>query len=178
MIHPTADVSAQAQIGVNTSIWHQAQVREGARVGNNCIIGKNVYVDKNVIIGNYCKLQNNALLYHGVTLEDGVCVGPQCILTNDKIPRALNSDGVLKGDADWVEGKITVKIGASLGAGSCILPGVTIGKYALIGAGSIVTKDVPDYGLVFGSPAVLRGYVCKCGGTVNKPGEFCSKCTL
>src|SRR3989344_415861 len=89
MIHPTADVSAQAHIGVNTSIWHQAQVREGAVIGDNCIIGKNVYVDKNVMIGNYCKLQNNALLYHGVILEDGVFIGPQCILTNDKVPRAV-----------------------------------------------------------------------------------------
>lgn len=179
MIHLTADVSPQAKIGINTSLWHQVQVREGAEIGNNCIIGKNVYIDKNVIIGNYCKIQNNALLYHGVTLENGVFIGPQCILTNDKVPRALNRHGVLKRDDEWTECKIVVKTGASLGAGSCILPGITIGKYALVGAGSVVTKDVPDYGLVFGSPATLRGYVCQCGVTISSldaPGELCSTC--
>ncbi len=100
-IHPTAEVSDQAQIGDGTAIWHQAQVRERARIGQNCILGKGVYVDFDVQIGDRCKLQNGAYVYHGVTLEDGVFVGPGVILTNDRLPRAINPDGSLKADDDW-----------------------------------------------------------------------------
>jgi UDP-2-acetamido-3-amino-2,3-dideoxy-glucuronate N-acetyltransferase len=162
-VHPTADVSHQAQIGEGTQIWHQAQVREGARLGRYCILGKGVYVDFDVQIGDHCKLQNGASIYHGATLEDGVFVGPGVILTNDRSPRAINPDGSLKTDADWVVGRILIKRAASLGAGSVVLPDVTIGKFALVGAGAVVTRDVPDHGLVMGNPARLVGYVCRCG---------------
>jgi len=163
MIHPSAIVSPQASIGEGTRIWHQAQVREGATLGHNCIIGKGVYVDFDVTIGDNVKIQNGAYVYHGVTLEDGVFVGPGVILTNDKLPRAVNPDGTLKSDADWEVSPTLVKRGASLGAGAVILPGVTIGQFAMVAAGAVVTHDVPDYGLVMGNPARLRGFVCPCG---------------
>lgn len=162
-IHPTADVSEHAEVGDGTQVWHQVQIREGARVGRGCILGKGVYVDCHVQIGDHCKLQNGACIYQGVILEDGVFVGPGAVLTNDRLPRAINPDGSLKRAIDWQAGRILVKYGASLGAGCVILPDVVIGAFALVGAGAVVTRDVPDHGLVVGIPARLIGYVCRCG---------------
>jgi len=163
LIHPTAEVSPHATIGEGTRIWHQAQVREGARIGRNCIIGKNVYIDFDVHIGDNVKIQNNCSLYHGVTVEDGVFIGPHVCLTNDKFPRAINPDGTLKGSADWEVGKIVLRYGCAIGAGAVIVTGVTVGRWAMVGAGAVVTHDVPDHGLVVGNPARLIGYVCTCG---------------
>jgi acetyltransferase-like isoleucine patch superfamily enzyme len=126
-------------------------------------VGKGVYIDFDVQIGNNVKIQNSALIYHGVTLEDGVFIGPQVCLTNDKLPRAINPDGTLKGAADWEVCPILVRQGATIGARAVILPGVTIGRWAMIGSGAVVTRDVPDYGLVWGNPARLHGFVCPCG---------------
>jgi UDP-2-acetamido-3-amino-2,3-dideoxy-glucuronate N-acetyltransferase len=162
-VHPSADVSAEASIGPGTSIWNHAQVRERARIGMDCVIGKNVYVDFEVVVGDRVKIQNNASLYHGVTVEDGVFIGPHVCLTNDRLPRAINPDGTLKSDADWQVGPIRVRSGAALGAASVIVPGVTIGRWALVGAGSVVTGDVPDYALVVGNPARRIGSACPCG---------------
>src|SRR5690242_20675556 len=162
-IHPTADVSPRATLGAGTKIWHQAQVREGAVLGRNCIVGKGAYVDFDVQIGDNAKIQNRASIYHGVTLENGVFVGPHAIFTNDKQPRAINPDGSLKSDDDWELGHILVKEGASIGAGAIIVTGVTIGRFAMVGAGAVVTKDVPDFGLAYGNPARLHGYVCENG---------------
>lgn len=155
-IHPTAEVSLKAKIGQGTLIWHQAQVREGVVIGKNCILGKGVYIDFDVKIGNNVKIQNYVSVYHGATIEDGVFLGPYVCITNDKYPRAINPNGSLKKESDWEVGKTLIKQGASLGAGSIILPGITIGKWAMVGAGSVVTKDIPDFGLVYGSPAKRR----------------------
>jgi acetyltransferase-like isoleucine patch superfamily enzyme len=162
-VHPTADVSAEASIGAGTSIWNQSQVRERARIGVGCVIGKNVYVDFDVVIGDRVKIQNNASLYHGSTIEDGVFIGPHVCLTNDRLPRAINRDGSAKTDADWQVGPIRVRRGAALGAGTVVVPGVTIGQWALVGAGSVVTADVGDYALVVGNPARRIGSACPCG---------------
>lgn len=177
-IHPSADVSPRAQIGSGTRVWNLVQIREDAVIGQNCIIGKDAYVDFSVHIGDNVKIQNGSLVYHGVTLEDGVFVGPQVCLTNDKNPRSITPDGQLKGNDDWVVGPILVKYGASLGACSVILPNVTIGRFALVAAGAVVTHDVPDYGLVIGNPARLVGYVCGCGRKMDRQDSayHCPRC--
>ena len=162
-IHPTAEVSPKAQIGEGTSIWNQAQVREDAIIGENCILSKDVYVDIGVQIGSNCKIQNGVSVYHGVTIEDGVFVGPSVCFTNDKYPRAINPDGSLKAGTDWDVAETLIARGAALGARSVILPGVTVGEWAMVAAGSVVTRDVPPYGLVVGHPARLTGFVCPCG---------------
>jgi UDP-2-acetamido-3-amino-2,3-dideoxy-glucuronate N-acetyltransferase len=178
-IHPSAQVSPQATIGPGTRIWHQAQVRERAKLGANCIVGKGAYVDFDVAIGSNVKIQNGVYVYHGVTVEDGVFLGPGVILTNDRLPRAINPDGSLKSDADWEVSATLVKRGVSIGAGAVVLPGVTLGEFAMVGAGAIVTHDVPDQGLVYGNPARLRGYACLCGRPLSPVAEdvwLCAAC--
>lgn len=162
-VHPSAEVSAEAFVGEDTRIWHQAQVRQGARIGRECIIGKGVYIDFDVAIGNRCKLQNGVFVYHGATIEDGVFLGPGVMLLNDKNPRAINSDGTLKSDTDWQVSPTHVGYGAGIGGGAVILPGVSIGRWAIIGSGAVVTRNIPDYGLAYGNPARLTGFVCPCG---------------
>lgn len=162
-IHPTAEVSPKAQIGEGTSIWNQAQVREDVVIGENCILSKDVYIDFGVHIGKNCKIQNGVSVYHGITIEDGVFVGPSVCFTNDKYPRAVNPDGSLKGGTDWEVAETLIKYGAALGARSVILPGVTVGEWAMVAAGAVVTHDVPPHGLVVGHPARLVGFVCSCG---------------
>lgn len=162
-IHPTAEVSDQANIGAGTSVWHQSQIREDTEIGENCIFGKGVYVDFGVRIGSNVKVQNYVSIYHGVEIEDGVFVGPHVCFTNDNLPRAITPDGSLKAADDWELGRVLVKQGASLGANATILPKVIIGEWALVGSGAVVTKDVPPHGLVIGNPARLAGFVCACG---------------
>ncbi len=144
-IHPTAEVSPNAQISTGTHIWSQVQVREHAHIGEECNIGKGVYIGVHVRVGSRVKIQNYALVYEGVTLEDGVFVGPRVCFTNDLLPRAITPDGKLKDATDWEVTPTLVKYGASIGAGSVILCGVTIGEFALVGAGSMVTRDVPPH---------------------------------
>jgi UDP-2-acetamido-3-amino-2,3-dideoxy-glucuronate N-acetyltransferase len=177
-IHPTAEVSPEAEIGEGTSIWHQAQVRERARIGRNCILGKGAYVDFDVTIGDNCKLQNSVFVYHPATLEDGVFLGPGVIITNDKFPRAINPDGSLKRDADWEVGPVHIGHGASLGAGAIVLPNVTVGRFAMVGSGAVVSRDVPAHALVAGVPARLVGYVCCCGHPLDEQDEawVCPAC--
>jgi acetyltransferase-like isoleucine patch superfamily enzyme len=156
-------VSPKAQIGEGTSVWNQAQVREDVVIGENCILSKDVYVDAGVVIGSNVKVQNGVSIYHGVTIEDGVFVGPHVCFTNDKRPRAVNPDGSLKSGVDWQVSEILIQYGAALGARSVILPGVVVGRWSMIAAGAVVTRDVPPYGLVIGHPARLKAFVCPCG---------------
>ncbi len=161
-IHPTAEVSSGASVGARTRIWRQAHVREGATIGESCNIGNGVYIDAYVKIGSNVKIQNHVSVFEGVTLEDGVFVGPHVCFTNDLFPRAITRDGRLKSADDWTITPTLVKYGASLGAGAVIRCGVTIGEFALVGAGAVVTRDVPPHALVLGNPARQRGYVCHC----------------
>lgn len=167
-IHPSAEVSKSATIGPGTIIWHQAQIREDAKIGKNCIIGKGVYIDRRVIIGDNVKIENYSSLYHKTIIENGVFIGPYVCLTNDKFPRAITPEGVLKKDHHWTPGTIIIRRGASLGAGTILLPDVEIGEFALIGAGSLVTKNIPAYALAFGAPATIKGFVCACGNILTK----------
>ncbi len=162
-IHPSAIVAASAQIGAGTKIWMNAQVREDARIGRECIVGKDAYIDFQVTIGDRCKIQNGALIYHAADLAEGVFIGPGAILTNDRVPRAVTPDGELAGAGDWDAGKTRIGRGASVGAGAILLTNLTIGEYALIGAGAVVTRNVPPHTLVVGNPARPIGFVCRCG---------------
>lgn len=154
-IHPTAIVETE-DIGDGTKIWHFVHIREKARIGKNCTIGKSAYIDTGVVIGNNVKIQNFVTIYKGVIVEDDVFIGPAVVFTNDLYPRSFI----------WGDSKIErtiVKRGASIGANSTIICGTKIGEYAMVGAGSVVTRDVPPYALVYGNPAKLRGFVCYCG---------------
>lgn len=165
-IHPTADVSEDAIIGDGTKVWNQAQIREQAVLGSDCIVSKNVYVDTGVSIGSRVKIQNNVNVYAGVTVEDDVFLGPSMTFTNDLYPRAFNSE--------WKITETTVKKGASIGANATIVCGTIIGEYAMVGSGSVVTKNVPPYTLAVGNPAVKIGHVCKCGRKID--GSVCLHC--
>lgn len=154
-VHPTAIVEEGAEIGEGTRIWHFAHVRTGAKIGRNCNIGKGVYIDVGVEIGDRVKIQNFVSVYRGVKVEDDVFLGPHATLTNDLYPRSFNED--------WEVVPTLIKKGASIGANATIVCGVTIGEYAMVGAGAVVTKDVPPHALVYGNPARVRGFVCYCG---------------
>lgn len=144
-IHPSATVSSGARIGDGTKVWVNVQIREDAAIGENCILSKDVYVDHAVTIGDRCKVQNGVSIYNGVTIGDDVFVGPHAAFTNDKVPRAFN--------ADWQITSTRLEKGCSIGANSTIVCGITIGAYAMVAAGSVVTKDVAAYTLVAGNPA-------------------------
>ena len=153
--HPTAVVEEGAEVGEGTRIWHFAHVRSGARVGRNCNIGKDVYIDAGAVVGDRVKIQNGVSVYRGVVIEDDAFVGPHAVFTNDRYPRSFNED--------WELVPTLVRRGASIGANATIVCGVTIGRYAMVAAGAVVTRDVPDHGLVAGVPARLIGFVCFCG---------------
>ena len=144
-------------------VWDLSQVRSGAIIGEECVIGRNVFVDAGVSIGDRCKVQNNALLYAPASIGDGVFVGPAAVLTNDRYPRAIGVDGALKSSDDWDPEGVVVEYGASIGAAAVVLGGVTVGRCALVAANSMVTKDVPDYALVAGSPAQRIAWVGRAG---------------
>lgn len=170
-IHKTATVEEEVYIGEGTRVWHQAQIRRGSRIGTNCIIGKSAFIDFDTEIGNNCKIQNHSLIYHKTILENGVFIGPNVCLANDKTPRAINPDGTLKKGDDWEASETLIKKGAALGASTVVTPGVTIGSWAMSGSGSVITKNIPDHALVYGNPARVKDFVCKCGKKLQKIGE-------
>jgi len=175
-VHPTADVSPDAVIGEGTGIWNEAQVREGAVIGTHCNIGKGVYIDCDVRLGDRVKVQNRASLYRGLTVEDGVFIGPHVCFANDRYPRAVAPCGRPLTDEDWTPLRSVIHAGASIGAGAIILPGVRIGRWALVAAGAVVTKNVPEHALVVGHPARVVGYVCRCGRKAITGAPPCARC--
>jgi UDP-2-acetamido-3-amino-2,3-dideoxy-glucuronate N-acetyltransferase len=151
----TSVVEKTAAIGEGTRVWNFVHVRENAEIGKQCVLADYVYVGRGVKIGNNVKLENRATVYEGVTIRDKVFVGPHVTFTNDPYPRSFSTD--------WKIHPTLVKEGASIGAGTVIVCGVTIGEYALMGAGSVVTEDIPPHALAYGNPARIRGFVCRCG---------------
>ncbi|WP_082357937.1 acyltransferase [Arthrobacter alpinus] len=171
-IAPSADVSEAADIGEGTKIWHLAQVREGAKLGKNCIVGRGAYVGSGVTMGDNCKLQNYALVYEPALLGNGVFIGPAVVLTNDTYPRSVSPDGTLKSAQDWEPAGVTIGDGASIGARAVCVAPVSIGNWATVAAGAVVTKDVPDFALVAGVPARRIRWVGKAGFPLTKNGDF------
>lgn len=156
-VHESSYIDENVQIGEGTKIWHFCHVMSGARIGKNCTIGQNVFIGRDVVIGDGCKIQNNVSVYEGVTLEENVFCGPSMVFTNDLNPRAAFP----KGRERFV--KTLVKRGCSIGANATIVCGITLGEFSLIGAGAVVTKDVPAYAIVYGVPAKIHGWICECG---------------
>lgn len=155
-VHESAIIDLPCEIGQGTKIWHFSHIMKNCRIGEKCTIGQNVFIGSGVILGNQVKVQNNVSIYTGVVCEDGVFLGPSMVFTNVIYPRAF----IEKKN----EFKTTrIKTGAAIGANATIVCGHTIGEYALIGAGSVVSRDIPDYALVYGSPAQIQGWVCLCG---------------
>ena len=162
-IHESAVVSPDAQIGEGSKVWVNTQIREGVVIGKNCILSKDVYIDIDVPIGDNVKIQNSVSVFHGVSIEDDVFIGPNACFTNDKVPRAFNTN--------WEITETKVCKGSSIGANATILCGITIGEYAMVAAGSVVTKDVEPYSLVVGNPARHMSYIDKMGNKVSEKGD-------
>jgi len=162
-VHPTAVVDKKATIGDGTKVWHFVHVRENAEIGKKCVLGHSVYVGEEVKIGNGVKLENRATVYRGVKIEDKAFVGPHVTFTNDPYPRSFSTE--------WKIVPTLVKEGASIGAGAVVICGITIGEYAMIGAGSVVTKDIPSHAIAYGNPAEIRGFACRCGRELEKEEE-------
>jgi UDP-2-acetamido-3-amino-2,3-dideoxy-glucuronate N-acetyltransferase len=177
-ISPTALVEQGSKVGEGTSIWHNAQIRADSEIGDNCIIGKDVYIGVGVRVGKDCKIQNGAQIYEPAILGDGIFIGPQVILTNDRAPRAINADGTLKSFNDWNLVGVVIENGASVGANSTCIAPLRIGMWAMVGAGSVVTKDVPNYALVVGNPARQIGWVGESGARLRSEGANLFKCPM
>ncbi|MBV6702427.1 acyltransferase [Kitasatospora aureofaciens] len=170
-IEPSADVDDRAVIGAGTTVWHLAQVREHAVIGVDCIIGRGAYVGPGVRIGDRVKLQNHALVYEPAVIEDGVFVGPAAVLTNDRYPRAVDPEGRLKRQDDWQPEGVTLRQGCSIGGRAVLVAGVTVGRWALVAAGAVVHRDVPDHALVAGVPAHRIKWVGRTGHPLEPDGD-------
>ena len=177
-VAPGADVDPTATIGDGSSIWHLAQIRNDVRMGANCIVGRGAYVGSGVTMGANCKLQNYALVYEPAVLGNGVFIGPAVVLTNDHFPRAINPDGSLKSASDWDAVGVTIGDGASIGARAVCVAPVRIGAWSLVAAGSVVTKDVPNFALVAGVPAKRVRWVGRAGVPLEDIGDNRFRCPV
>jgi acetyltransferase-like isoleucine patch superfamily enzyme len=175
-VSATADVADSARLGPGTRVWHLAQIREGAVIGRSCVLGRGAYVGPGVIVGDHVKIQNYALVYEPATLGDGVFVGPAAVLTNDLNPRAVDLRGRPKSADDWTPVAVHVKEGASVGARAVCVAPVTIGRWAMVGAGAVVTEDVPDFALVLGVPARRVGWVGRAGFPLRRSDDTTWQC--
>jgi len=175
-ILPSADVDSSATLGDGSSIWHLAQIRDGVVLGANCIIGRGAYIGSGVIMGDNCKVQNYALVYEPAKIGNGVFIGPAAVLTNDQFPRAVNTDLSLKSGSDWDAVGVIIHDGASIGARAVCIAPVTIGKWALVAAGAVVTKNVPDFALVAGVPAKRIRWVGRAGVPLEDIGNNLFRC--
>lgn len=162
-VHPSADVDEDVLLGDGTSVWHQAQIRAGASLGRDCVVGRGAYIGAGVVLGDACKVQNYALVYEPARLGDGVFIGPAVVLTNDEYPRAVNEDLSPKSVHDWEAVGVTIRDGASVGARAVCVAPLTIGRWALVAAGAVVVRDVPDFALVAGTPARRIRWVGRAG---------------
>lgn len=179
-VDESAVIEAGVVVGDGTKIWGYTRVRTGAKIGAKCVLGRGVYIDREVTIGNKCKIQNGAQIYSPSEIEDGVFIGPGVIFTNDHLPRALNMLGDLKSSSDWEQVGVKVQEGASLGAGVICVAPVNVGRWSMIGAGAIVTENVPDFALMIGVPAKRIGWVSEAGirlfpSNTNKENWICPK---
>lgn len=165
-VQSSADIDPNVEIGARTQVWHLAQVRAGARIGEGCVIGRGAYVGSEVRVGDSCKIQNHALIYEPAVLSRGVFVGPGAVLTNDRRPRAVNPDMTAKSATDWEPVGVRVHEGASIGAQAVCVAPLTIGRWAMVAAGAVVTHDVGDFELVAGNPARRIGWVGRAGASL------------
>jgi UDP-2-acetamido-3-amino-2,3-dideoxy-glucuronate N-acetyltransferase len=173
---PGADVDPRACLGPGVSVWHLAQIREGAEIGADCVIGRAAYIGAGVRLGQRCKVQNHALIYEPACLDDGVFVGPAAVFTNDRYPRAVTPDGSVKAARDWEPVGVTVRYGASIGARAVCVAPVTVGSWAVVAAGAVVVKDVPDFALVAGVPARFVRWVGRAGIALTPAGDGRFRC--
>ena len=171
MVRPSADVAPSASVGARTRVWDHAAIREDAVIGDDCVIGRGVYIDVGVRIGDRVKIEDHAVVYHGVTVEAGVFIGPGVITTNDRTPRSVTLGGRPSTTGDWQVSPIRLSEGCSIGGGAVLVGGWDVGRYAMVGAGSVVTRDVPYHALVVGNPARLLGWVCACGARLAIDGH-------
>lgn len=170
-VESTADVAATSKIGEGSKIWHLSQVRDGAVLGRNVIVGRGAYIGSDVSVGDNCKIQNYSLVYEPASLGTGVFIGPAVVLTNDTFPRAVSPDGSIKSASDWDAVGVNIGDGASIGARAVCVAPVTIGRWATIAAGAVVTRNVPDFALMVGVPARRIGWVGKAGFPLVQDGE-------
>jgi len=177
-IHVSADMGERVSLGDNVKIWHYAQVRDDATLSDGCIIGRGAYIGTGVHLGKNCKIQNYALVYEPAHLEDGVFIGPAAVLTNDQFPRSVSPNMELKSGDDWEAVGVTIREGASIGARAVCVAPITIGKWATIGAGAVVTRDVPNFALMLGVPARRAGWVGKNGHPLTDLGEGIFECPI